>query len=178
MISLDYFQKSTAFLFPILEMQSKNFTQPIGTYLGIENFTFESTLPLIAVYYKHDVKFKNTLDKIIKHKQYELHVEVDDDYVLVVFDMYFIENDYQNVIEGKYSQLSDAFKTIVINSFNENKLVPMALNPTSHYPKIAELLDCTIEELEGSEICTIPRMTTEGEIYHLKKLELLTTQYQ
>jgi hypothetical protein len=176
MIDFSYFQKSKAFLYPILGINAK-YVQPISTYLAIENFKFSDTLPFIALYDSTDPKFKETLSVLKDNTNYEYDLDLEDNTHIVIFDMHFIEKDYDTFKQGLYSQLSTNFKTIIRSQSITNKLILMALDPILNYPTIARELDVEIKSLEGKEIIPGPRLNTDGEVLYIKKLDELKSFY-
>lgn len=172
-----YFQKSTAFLYPILGLPKMQSMEPIGTYLEIENFTFESTTPLICLYHTSNPKFQETLKILKAHNRYEFDFYLNDETHIVIFDMSHIQKDYDNFIAGKYSKLSSNFRTIVTGTFPKNKIILMAFDPVLNYAEVARDLNVSVEDLIGHEICETPKMNTDGEVLFIKDKTALELFY-
>lgn len=175
MIDFNYFQKSEAFLYPLLNL---NTPPPISTYLGVDSFEFNETLPLIILYDSSDEKFSETLNHLKNHTQYEYDFDLKDGTHIVIFDMCFIETDYNNFLNGNYSSLSTNFKTVIRSKNVKNKLTLMALDPKSNYKTIAAELDVDVESITGTELIPAPRLNTDGEIIYVKNLTPLKTFYK
>ncbi len=166
MIDYSYFQKSKAFLLPILALP-KELPEPIMTYLGIENFKFEETIPLICMYNREN-NFDKTLEVLKNNSRYEFDFQIDENFHLVIFDLSHIQKDYDLLINGFYSQLSEEFKTKINLSFPENKLIVLCLDPEKNrrYAEIA--LELEPGSLNEQEICSPPKMDNTGEILFVK----------
>lgn len=177
MIDFNYFQKSEAFLYPILNI-NKNAIPPISTHLGIENFKFTETLPLIILYDSTNEKFPEILNLLKEHDQYEFDFDLKDGTHIVIFDMCYIETDYNMFIDGTYSRLSTNFKTVIRSKNVTNKLILMALDPELNYKTVAAELEVSVDSIKGTELIPSPRLSTDGEIIYVKDLSALKTFYK
>jgi len=175
MISYEYFQKSKAFIYPALSIP-KNIQEPLETYLGIENFNFKSTTPLVCMYNRHDLNFKKSLTYLKEHDRYELDFELED-FHIIIFDMSHILKDYNLIIAGSYSQVSENLRTIINLTFPKNKLIVLAFEPEKNRVFAEKELMLEPGALIDQEICTPPKMTTEGEILYIKDLSPLNRFY-
>lgn len=177
MFSYTYFQKSLAYLYPALGFQKIGFSQPVGSYLGIEGFTFEHTKPLILLYSKGDPYFEKTLTALKEDSNFEFSFDLDSDFHLVIFDMAVLGSDYDRIIKGHYSQVSQNLKTIIVNSKHSNLLVAASLEPDLNREQVELDLGLTVGALKDSEIAEKPRMNTSGEILFVNDLSPLKQFY-
>lgn len=175
MIDYNYFQKSKAFIYPMLALP-KNLHEPLETYLGIENYEFDQTTPLICLYHAN-AEFKKTLEELKKHNRYEFDFEVDKHYHLVIFDVSHLKKDFDYFIKGLYSRLSDKFKLAINMSSPKNRLAVLCFDPDINRRHAENSLGAPPGSLDGQEICSAPKMDTDGEIFHLKDLKPLEEFY-
>lgn len=179
-----YTQKSKIFLYPLLGIQRGVSITPIQTYLQWADYYTVVDNKLICNYYlRTDPEFKNFKEKIlISNKYFEEFYELEDGTGAFVFDFSDYAVDYQKVINGKYSQLSDGHKIIVSNFFRNHPKhhvhILSYLNPKRFFADYAELLKVSPDLLESvGELCSIPDMDKET-LQVFKKIsnfELLTS---
>jgi hypothetical protein len=150
-----YIQKSKTFLWPLLNIK----VEPIETYLKIGSLNLEDDQYLIALFHNENEQYKNQKRQIKEHPMCDFIFQ-DDEFDIVLFNMYKIKDDYLKILEGSYSKLSTNFK-IVIGSTEKRKPVLMCLNPESNYKQFAEALDIHPHELSGRELLSPPDMYQE-----------------
>lgn len=163
MMKFEYFQKSTAFLAPLLGLDHTKNQLPLNTYLELADFEFKSTTPLIVIYYSQDPRFKETLNLLMNNPRYEMDLRLPDNNHLVIFDMSNLQEDYNKILEGKYSELSDQSKTIIKSRVPANHLIVMSLDPEKNKKHVAESLEVNESDLP-KELLSPPKMELSGEI--------------
>ena len=151
-----YIQKSKTFLWPLLNLKVK----PIETYLrfGDIKHTPESRI-LIVLFYNGDPDYLKHKSEIESHKHYDFTF-TDDDFDIVTFNFYSMKDDYDKIIEGKYSQISHEYK-LFMSALEKNSMVLKCLNPANNYKEFAETLGTYPEELEGKELLSPPNLNEE-----------------
>ena len=117
-------QKSTIFLYPLLQIQSKRSIRPLKTYMYCDNIEGEN---LICVYKVNHKNWNAFNEKVLsKHKLLKSIVPLTDKKYAYVFDLSVFKNDYELIKLGKYSQLSKFAKTTILDLedmyFDEVKL--------------------------------------------------------
>ena len=156
-----YFQKSKAFLFPLLELPKFALTYQIQTYLVINNTINLEDINIICKI-KHDnlqefyVYEKKYIDKskylIDKFENKELNETV------YIFSLENYKQDYNNFLNGKYSKFSKEAKNIIKKYYvlnkNEFDHIHSYLNPSEFINLYKDLLNIDIEVLkEVGELC-------------------------
>lgn len=175
-----YFQKSKAFLYPMLGISKNSYTQPIETYIGLNSSITADEMKLICVFTQDNnsegfKKFEEQLlvgnplyDQTIESKEYKLYV--------FNFDMY--KEDWFNFLLGKYSKLSQVFKRAIKEYYgefsNEYKYMQTYIYPDKHHGVYAKLLDIDIQSLkETHELCDPCSIEKETLIIPVEELVLL-----
>jgi hypothetical protein len=151
-----YIQKSKTFLWPVLDIKS----EPIETYLkfGDINHTKESRI-LIALFHNKNPKYVKEKLKIENSKFYDFTFE-DDEFDIVTFNMYSFKSDYDKIINGNYSEISNEYK-LFISVVEKNKMVLKCLEPKNNYKEVANILGVYESELAGKELLSPPNPDQE-----------------
>ena len=74
--------------------------------------------------------------------------------------MYSLRNDYDKIIKGEYSKISEPYK-IFMSLSEKNLIVQKCLEPESNYQEFADLLGIPSEELRGKELLSPPNYQEE-----------------
>jgi hypothetical protein len=163
-----YTQKSKIFLYPLLGIKRGTSITPIQTYLQWAGYYSTEDCRLICHYHQRvDQEFKRFEEKVLLNDPYfDDYFRLEDDSLAYVFDFGNHVNDYQNIVAGKYSQLSDEHKNIVssffLNNPNHHARVLSYLIPDRFYADYAELYGVRPELLKQvGELCSIPDMEKE-----------------
>lgn len=160
-----YIQKSKTFLWPLLNIKAK----PIETYLKFgEMKPTDETRILIALFYNGDQEYLKHKSDIESHKFYDFTF-TDGDFDIITFNMYSMKDDYDKIIEGKYSQISYQYK-LFISAIEKNPIVLKCLEPENNYREFARILEISPEELEGKELLSRPNPDEET-IYVLPSIK-------
>lgn len=141
-----YFQKSRAFLFPILGIKKTNKFLPMGTYISIDDEINTDEMKLICVYKYSDTQEYIDFEKelLLSNSYFERVIKFDI-YRIYIFDLSLYEIDWFNFLGGKYSNLSKDLKNIIKKYYGENTMeyayIKSFLYPQGYYEIYAELLD-------------------------------------
>lgn len=154
-----YFQKSKCFLYPALGIKRRTYATPIETYLAIENKIGVEDIKLICSFKKDlSEKYKSFEEKMItSNPLFVSKIELKNT-IVYIFTMEIYENDYFNVIFGRYSKLSNILKKAIKEYFGESSqeysYIETYLYPEKFYDKYAELLDVDAKTLKSiGELC-------------------------
>lgn len=165
-----YFQKSRAFIYPLVNISKKAAFSPTMTYFSWKGVHIANEQRLIAIYdvdvtsekwlnFLHDVLYKNPFFEDYSHTE-DHHTAV------VVFDMRIRKSSYEAVILGKYSQVPADMRSLILVYYGYNTqewaYIETFLLPGKYFKQYAKLLDTDVEVLEAvGELCDIPDMTKE-----------------
>jgi hypothetical protein len=151
-----YIQKSKTFLWPLLNIK----IQPLETYLKFGDITHTSeSRILIALFYNQDPDYVKVKSKIEESKLYDFTF-TDDEFDIVTFNMFSLKTDYDKIVNGSYSEISEEYK-LLMSVIEKNKMVLKCLNPQENYKEIASVLRIHPEELEGKELLSPPNLDEE-----------------
>lgn len=163
-----YTQKSKLFLYPLLNIKRGSSVTPIQTYLQWSGYYTTDDCKLIAHYYlRDDPEFKSFEEKfLLNNKYFEEFFDLEDGTGAYVFDLSNWGTDYTAVVEGKYSSLSAAHKSIISDFFSNHPkhhvFILSYLNPHRFISDYAELLGVSPELLQKvGELCSVPDMKKE-----------------
>lgn len=114
-----YFQKSYAFVYPLLGIQSKRSIKPIMTYLHCGNGESHN---LICIYEVRNHKFWDKFNDTIltRHIALKSIVQLSDELSAYIFDMTHFKDDYDLILQGKYSKLSKEIKKAILSYYDIN----------------------------------------------------------
>ena len=163
-----YYQKSQHFIYPLLKLKGRAFAQPISTYFQLQGPTgtiLETNYKTLFALYHADALYKKSEARLLDDAAYETSYQQPlSDFVLIAFDCSAFAEDFDKVMEGKYSELSNGTKSILLYNEPRQDLI-WALNPQDHYYDAARELSTDVELLVGNELARMPKMDTDGEIY-------------
>jgi hypothetical protein len=169
-LDFKYFQKSKAYLLPLIVFEGIGIAKPIETYMQVQskNGTALDTLtPFLYLLFYKDSFYEKSMKVITDHDRYETHVDLPGNYALVVFDMSFCTKDFDAVKEGLYSEITQANKDLILNK-EPSLLVKCSLFPTENSHIVEKELGVEPGKLTGFQLCEAPLITTDGEIYTLE----------
>lgn len=150
-----YIQKSKTFIWPLLNLKVK----PIETYLKFGDIDTECSRMLIALFHNKDTGYEKHKKEITESPYYNFTF-TDGEFDIVTFNMYNIRDDYDKVINGEYSKISNNFK-IFLSVVEKNKVVLKCLEPETNYKEFAKVLAIPESELEGRELLSPPNFDSE-----------------
>ena len=149
------------------------------TYMTWEGMYEISDYKLICVYeLTADPKFKTFENvKLFGNKLFDTFFELENGQGAYVFDCSEFKDDYDRIVEGRYSQLSNSHKVCIKNFFSNNKnhltYIQSYLHPERFFGMYAELLSVSIEDLKRvGELCSKPDLDKEKLLVPKKDLRL------
>ena len=167
-----YVQKSRTFLWPLLNLNVK----PVETYLQFGNVNHnDETRILIVLFYNGAEDYKKYKSEIENHKCYDFTFE-DEDFDLVTFNFYSMKDDYDKIVNGEYSKISNDYK-LYMSAIETNPIILKCLEPQSNYKEIAELLNIPEYELEGVELLSPPSYQEETIFVRPQIKDLINEEY-
>jgi len=164
-----YFQKSRSFLFPVLGIKKAAPFVPLQTYLTWDDQYSLKDRNLIATYKKVEGRAWDTfmVETLLGNEMFNEYYETEEeDVIAVCFDLNFIEADYVNFLEGKYSALSKILKR-KIRDFHgydtpEWAYMETYLFPDKYITVYSKLLAVDEEHLKFTgQLCNIPDLEKE-----------------
>jgi hypothetical protein len=163
----NYIQKSRLFLYPLLGIKRGGTVTPKETYMAWDNvYTLDDNKLIVVYHLRDDPEFKKFEETIQKNDYFETFFELDDDTGAFVFDFEYHKSNYQKIVNGKYSELSDSFKISIMNFFkNHSKhqsYIKSYLYPRYFYDEYANILRVPTSLLkEVGELCSLPNLSKE-----------------
>lgn len=164
----EYIQKSRLFCYPLLNIKRGSSITPIQTFMAFENVYDFSDKKFICQYHmRNDQEF--IMFQNIKLRQnplfHEFHL-LNDGTGLYVFDLSKIHNDFEHIINGKYSALSKQSKDKISNFFSNSNVhyvyIASYLEPQKYYNLYSELLNVDIKHIKAcGELCSKPDLKLE-----------------
>ena len=163
-----YFQKSKSFLLPVLGLKKDFKYSPIQSYMEWDGIYKSSDYNLILTYEKSNDPAWNKylLNTIMANRMFNEYYEIDDETIAVSFDLYSIAEDYQYVLEGKYSNLSKQTKSKIREYYGYNSpewaYMESFLFPERYIPTYSKILDVDEEHIRFTgELCDLPNLNKE-----------------
>ena len=176
-----YFQKSKIFLYPLLDIKKGSSVTPIETYLSWDGYYTTEDMKLITIYKLRDdsqyINFEKNV--LLKHSRLADLIKITDDIMLAAFDFSDMADDWNNLLNGKYSKITLSVKRKISSYFQNNKANQVYINsylfPDDYYSIYSELLQCEESLLkEVGELCSKPDL--EKEILYQKVQDLQITK--
>jgi len=166
-----YFQKSRVFLYPLLSINKKQAITPENTYLTIEGRYTLKDRKLILKYistpepigwsaFKKDILFRTRSFESIELSE-------DGKNTICIFDFNFYKEDYDNVVNGKYSKMSSYAKSLIQAYYGYNTpewgYMETFLLPERFFKLYSDLLGVEPEMLEVvGELASLPDLGQEN----------------
>lgn len=163
----NYIQKSRLFLYPLLGIRRGNSVTPKETYMSWDNvYTFDDNKLIVVYHQREDLEFKKFEQQIQENKFFETFFELEDDTVAFVFDFTKHKSEFQKIVKGKYSKLSDEFKTRILKFFKNHRkhhiYIQSYLYPNKYYKMYGHVLNVPSSLLkEVGELCSLPDLERE-----------------
>lgn len=179
-----YFQKSKIFLYPLLDIPRGAIALPSETYLSWEPKYTTEDAKLICVYEtKMDPEYMLfESQQLIKHNRIVDYIKVNSSISVMIFDFSDLKDDWNYIVNGKYSLIEDHLKQKILRYFNNNSAnhiyIQSYLFPDFFMDQYAEILNVPIELLRSvGELCSKPDLEKEklligvGDLENIKILD-------
>ena len=165
-----YFQKSFTFLYPLLGFNKGKHPKPENVYTYSDSSGIQlKNKKLICVYKKNDTEAwkQFELKHLITHKYLEYSYPLNDDTVIYVFNLEMLGDDFDAVIAGRYSKLSNPAKKLLTDYYGvhtpEWVYIESFLFPEKYYKHYAEILNVDEDILRDvGELCEKPNLEKEN----------------
>jgi len=173
-----YFQKSKIFIYPLLDIKRGTEIVPSETYLAWNDKYTPEDKKLICLYSTDILDYKEFEKTVIlKHSRLHEYVKVNDKQAVCVFDFSDLATDWNKMISGQYSKLTDNTKRKIVNFFDKHSgnyvYVTSYMFPKSFFSRYAEILDVPVNLLEEvGELCDKPNLEKEQLIMEIANLEI------
>ena len=174
----NYIQKSRVFLYPLLGIRRGNSVTPKETYMCWDNmYTLDDNRLIIVYHLRDDLEFKKFEKQIQNNKYFETFFQLEDDTGAYVFDFTDSKSEFQKVVKGSYSKLSDEYKTTILGFFKNHRkhhsYIMSYLYPNKYYKMYGNVLNVPTSLLkEVGELCSLPDLTKEKLMISTKVLNL------
>jgi hypothetical protein len=143
---IEYIQKSRIFLYPALEIKRGSSVIPIETFVSWEDVYTIKDKKLICLYHlRDDIEFK-TFEKVrlFGNPKYERFEYVEDDKGVYVFNLESMGDNYDKIMEGQYSKISEEHKKTILSFFSSTKkhleYIESYLYPEKYFETYAKIL--------------------------------------
>jgi hypothetical protein len=180
-LSKDYFQKSRVFLYPALGIKRGVTYTPIETYVSWDGVHGPGDMKLCCLYHlKNDDEFKNFEKyKLLGNKLFNDFKFVEGNKAVYIFDFSTMSSDWSNIINGKYSMISENHKKSIRAFIGPNSphlpYIDSFLFPEKHFRLYSELMGVKEEVLrEVGELCDPPNLELETLKISITDLHLIT----
>ena len=167
-----YFQKSKIFLYPLLSIKRGVDFVPVETFLTWEdNYTIKDKKFMCLYEQKETDEWKDFENKYLLSNIYFYdYIPLAKDIHLYVFDMSDIASCYNKISRGKYSEVLESTKEIIMNFFGEkgaiSQYIEEFLYPEYYHTQYAEELNVNVSQLEEVyELCDKPDLEKEKLVY-------------
>lgn len=176
----NYFQKSRVFLYPALGIDRGSSVTPINTYLAWEDCYSLEEKKLVCLFHLREGSEYKAFEKkmLFNNPLFYDFFETPDKQGLYVFDYQAYAEDWDKVIEGKYSQLSSSLKKTIGTHYakysKDFSYVNSYLNPEIYFDIYADLLKIDLEVIKSvGELCDKPDLSKELLKISVKNLDYL-----
>jgi len=164
-----YFQKSRSFLLPILGLKKNAKFAPLQCYMAWQDVYSVKDRKLILVYEKEESpEWRNYIARtVMSHQMFDCYIETEvEDEVALVFDLHCIEEEYINVLQGRYSKIDRASKKKIREYYGYNSpeyaYIESFLYPEKYYKTYSEILDVEEEHIKFTgQLCDLPNIDKE-----------------
>lgn len=176
-----YFQKSKIFVYPLLDIKRGSSVTPVQTYFAwVDKYTPEDAKYITVYQERDDLEYKNFVKNVLlKHSRLCDYHKTDDGLVVFVFDFSDIKEDWNHLIEGRYSKMNSNIKRKIRDHFDKKGghyvYIDSYLFPEKYFTIYSELLQVDEVLLKSvGELCTKPDL--EKELLHQDVQELQKTK--
>lgn len=163
-----YFQKSKAFLLPILGIKKSTPYPAINSYMCWEEVYMLTDYKLVLTYYvRDDAKWDQYLLNILMNNQmFNEYHEIDGEVIAVSFDLNSRKEDFEHVLFGRYSKLSKMTKARIRDFYGydspEWAYLESFLYPDKYIAMYSRLLNVDPQHIKHTgELCDKPDVDKE-----------------
>lgn len=156
----DYFQKSRVFLYPLLKIKRGASVTPIETYLSWENqYSFNDKKFICHYHLRDDLEFVQFEKQyLLGHELFFDFKQVNDKEGVYIFDFSKYEDDWNNILKGRYSKISTLNKNKIENFYGKRDsnyaYIESYMYPEKYYDMYANLINVKQSLLiEVGELC-------------------------
>jgi len=176
-LQTEYIQKSRIFLYPLLDIKKGSEAVPLESYICWKEKYASEDMKFICTYYLRDDDTFKRFEKVklLGSKLFDSFYVTSDDLGVYVFDFSSHASDWNYFLAGRYSQLSQSTKTVILKFFMANKsnyhYINSYLNPDQYFEIYAELLGVEERMLKSvGELCSVPNTELETLIAQEKSI--------
>ena len=157
-----YFQKSSAFLYPLLKIDKNKHPKPLQTYIRWDNIVDVKENKLLCLYRREDNDAWRTFEKnvLMPHNLLETTLELSNNRVLYEFnfDLEFYKQAFIKFVEGKYSEFPKQAKLLIADYFGLNTpewvYIESYIHPAKYYSIYAQIMKVSKDSLISKvELC-------------------------
>lgn len=163
-----YFQKSKPFLYPALGIRRGSSIIPIETYMAWENVFSHEQRKLCCVYKPDDSSLFKTFEKtkLQENKLFHSMYLLEGDQICYAFDFDPLAHDWDCVLHGKYSKISEEYKSVIrtfsSSSQSNSAYINSFLYPEKHFSIYSDLMGVSVQTLRDvGELCDKPDLERE-----------------
>jgi hypothetical protein len=163
-----YFQKSTAFLYPLLGIAYASSIKPERTFLSWDNYFTTDDSKLLCLYQLRSDKDYITFErsKLLNNSLFCKFEELEDNKAIYVFDFSSFKEDYKYFINGNYSLMDESIKLKILSYYLQNSLqreyIQSYLFPENYFKIYANILGVDEKLLRKvQELCSKPDLEQE-----------------
>jgi len=164
-----YFQKSRSFLYPILGFKKVAQYIPLQVNLAWEGmFSLDDKMLLVSYKKFKDLQWEKYLVETLMANQMfnDFHETEDPNVIVVSFDLKIISEDYDKVLQGKYSEIGKLLKKKIRDFYTYNSpewaYMESFLFPHDYYGMYGKLLNVEQEHiLHTGQLCDLPDLDKE-----------------
>lgn len=181
----NYFQKSKVFLYPILGLRSSSIV-PVETYIAWEGMFTTDDYKLACIFHlREDSEFISFEENVLLKNPYFIdYKELSIDKGVYTFDLSDFKEDFDALIQGKYSHLSEDTKKKIRQRYGSNShnyaFINSFLYPDEYFSVYAKLLTVDPGDIpamhrllvEVGELCDKPDLYKENLKSKVKVLDL------
>jgi hypothetical protein len=164
----EYFQKSKIFIYPLLGIKRGAVAVPDQTYLAYEDKIRPEHKIFLCRYQdrKDEAYLQFEKERLIGHHLYRGYFLHDDGSKLFMFDLSGIGEDWDHLVNGRYSQVSLHRRETILNHFEKGTgnhiYIESFLFPEKHREQYAKILNVDLKVLEKvGELCSRPDLVKE-----------------
>jgi|TARA_R110000744_G_scaffold195378_1_gene314389 hypothetical protein len=149
-----YFQKSKVFFYPLLGIPKGKKYVPVGTYLAWKDEIAINDKKFMLLYKQKSGKLFNKFEDkyLLGNPLFDDYQKLGEDIHLYIFDFTMYTQDWDMLINGKYSKFDDTMKQTITKFFGEvgkiTEYVESYIYPEYYHKDIAEQLAVPMKLIE------------------------------